>query len=129
MVLYRMASRYGCQSRSCGREESVSNQWMREAGYSAQEKPLDAMTWQTSAQTYGQYRWMRQWIGEDTLSSQSRAARRGLPVAFLPSPAGRRPLAGSLWRSADPPDPREQGHLPLGAGKQGRMAGSKRGTV
>ena len=53
MILYRMASRYGCQSRSCGREESVSTQWMREAGYSAQEKPLGAMTWQTSAQTYG----------------------------------------------------------------------------
>ena len=52
MVLYLMASRYGCQSSSCEREESVSNQWMREAGYSAQEKPLDAMTWQTSAQTY-----------------------------------------------------------------------------
>ena len=114
MVLYRMASRYGCQSRSCEGEESVSNQWMREAGYSAQEKPLDAMTWQTSAQTYGQYRWMRQWIGEDTLSSQSRAARRGLPVAFLPSPAGRGRLGGSLWRSGGPPDPREQGPLPLG---------------
>ena len=117
MVLYRMASRYGCQSRSCEREESVSNQWMREAGYSAQEKPLGAMAWQTSAQTYLQYMWMRQWIGESTLSSQSRAARRGLPVAFLPSPAGRGRLGGSLWRSGGPSDLIEQGHLPLGAGK------------